>query len=34
MIVFKITGIDTKDIRFSTSENLSGSNAMNPRPRG
>lgn len=28
----KITGIETKDIRFPTSENLDGSDAMNPDP--
>jgi L-fuconate dehydratase len=29
---FKITAIETKDIRFPTSENLDGSDAMNPDP--
>ncbi|NCF31164.1 MAG: fuconate dehydratase [Bacteroidetes bacterium] len=29
---FKITAIETKDIRFPTSENLDGSDAMNPAP--
>ena len=29
-----ITGIETKDILFSTSENLDGSDAMNPGQRG
>lgn len=29
MTDLKIIGIETKDIRFSTSENLDGSNAMN-----
>lgn len=29
-----ITGIEIKDIRFSTSENLDESDAMNPVERG
>ena len=32
MIDFKLTKIETKDIRFPTSENLDGSDAMNPDP--
>lgn len=32
MIDFKITKIETKDVRFPTSENLDGSDAMNPDP--
>lgn len=32
MIDFKVTKIETKDVRFPTSENLDGSDAMNPDP--
>lgn len=32
MIDCKITHIETRDIRFPTSENLDGSDAMNPDP--
>ena len=28
----KIVGVETKDIRFPTSDNLDGSDAMNPNP--
>ena len=32
MIDFKVTKVETKDVRFPTSENLDGSDAMNPDP--